>query len=147
MTETLKSLRQKKQMKQEEVAEKVGITQAAYSQFELGQTKPRTIVRKKLEALFGQSIPDIAPTQKKRKKIIEPNEYIFFNVQDARLIQRALYWYVIEISDRVKEREKDQLRFGRRDPNIFMSVFKSEQAEAERVRKVLKENLDKFEEL
>jgi len=38
MSETLKLLRQKKQMKQEEVAEKVGITQAAYSQFELGQT-------------------------------------------------------------------------------------------------------------
>ena len=145
MSETLKSLRQKKQMKQEEVAEKVGITQAAYSQFELGQTKPRTIVRKKLEALFGQPIQDLASTQKKKKA--KPNEYIFFNVQDARLIQRALWWYVTEISDRVKEREKDQLKFGKRDPSIFMTVFKSEQAEAERVRKVLKENLDKFEEL
>ena len=78
MAETLKSLRQKKQMKQEEVAEKVGITQAAYSQFELGQTKPRTIVRKKLEALFGQPIQDIASTRKKKKE--KPNEYIFFNV-------------------------------------------------------------------
>ena len=145
MAETLKSLRQKKQMKQEEVAEKVGITQAAYSQFELGQTKPRTIVRKKLEALFGQPIQDIASTRKKKKE--KPNEDIFFNLQDARLIQRALYWYVIEISDRVKEREKDQLRFGKRDPNIFMTLFKSEQAEAERVRKVLKENLDELEEL
>jgi len=145
MTETLKSLRQKKQMKQEEVAEKVGITQAAYSQFELGQTKPRTIVRKKLEAFFGQPIQDLASTRKKKKE--KPNEYIFFNVQDARLIQRALYWYVIEISDRVKEREKDQIRFGKRDPNIIMTLFKSEQAEAERVRKVLKENLNELEEL
>ncbi len=145
MSETLKLLRQKKQMKQEEVAEKVGITQAAYSQFELGQTKPRTIVRKKLEALFGQPIQDLASTRKKKK--IKSNEYIYFNVPDARVIQRALYWYVTEISDRVKEREKDQLRFGKRDPNIFMTVFKSEQAEAERVHKLLKEKLDELEEL
>ena len=146
MAETLKSLRQKKQMKQEEVAEKVGITQAAYSQFELGQTKPRTIVRKKLEALFGQPIQDLASTRKKKKKV-KSDEYIFFNVQDARLIQRALWWYMIEISDKVKQREKDQLKFGIRDPSIFMTVFKSEQDEAERVRKVLKENLDELEEL
>ena len=146
MSETLKLLRQKKQMKQEEVAEKVGITQAAYSQFELGQTKPRTIVRKKLEALFGQPIQDLASTRKKKKKL-KSDGYIYFNVPDARLIQRALYWYVTEISDRVKEREKDQLRFGKRDPNIFMTVFKSEQAEAERVHKLLKEKLDELEEL
>ena len=63
------------------------------------------------------------------------------------MIRRALYWYATEISDRVKEREKDELRFGKRDPSIFMTVFKSEQAEAERVHKLLKEKLDELEEL
>ena len=147
MAETLKSLRHKKQMQQVEVARKVGITQAAYSQFELGQTKPRAAVRKKLEALFGQSIPDVAPTQKKKKKIIEPDGYIFFNVQDARLIKRALYWYMVEISEKLEERKFNPSEAGVKVPNIFMSVLHGERSESERVRKLLKEKLNELEEL
>jgi len=142
MSETLKLLRQKKQMKQEEVAEKVGITQAAYSQFELGQTKPRTIVRKKLEALFGQPIQDLASTRKKKK--IKSDGYIYFNVPDARVIQRALYWYLAEITDKV---EKLKMSAAIKDPRIFIAVFEGERNEAERVHKLLKEKLDELEEL
>ena len=142
MSETLKLLRQKKQMKQEEVAEKVGITQAAYSQFELGQTKPRTIVRKKLEALFGQPIQDLASTQKKKK--VKSDEYIYFNVPDARVIQRALYWYLTEITDKV---EKLKMSASIKDPRIFITVFEGERNETERVHKLLKEKLDELEEL
>ena len=142
MSETLKLLRQKKQMKQEEVAEKVGITQAAYSQFELGQTKPRTIVRKKLEALFGQPIQDLASTQKKKK--IKSDGYIYFNVPDARVIQRALYWYLAEITDKV---EKLKMSASIKDPRIFITVFEGERNETERVHKLLKEKLDELEEL
>jgi len=98
-----------------------------------------------LEALFGQPIQDLASTRKKKK--IKSDGYIYFNVPDARVIQPAPYWYVTEISDRVKQREKDQLKFGKRDPSIFTTVFEGERNEAERVRKVLKENLDKLEEL
>ena len=142
MSETLKLLRQKKQMKQSEVAEKVGITQAAYSQFELGQTKPRTIVRKKLEALFGQPIQDLASTQKKKK--VKSDEYIYFNVPDARVIQRALYWYLTEITDKV---EKLKMSASIKDPRIFITVFEGERNETERVHKLLKEKLDELEEL
>jgi len=142
MSETLKLLRQKKQMKQEEVAEKVGITQAAYSQFELGQTKPRTIVRKKLEALFGQPIQDLASTRKKKK--IKSDGYIYFNVPDARVIQRALYWYLAEITDKV---EKLKMSAAIKDPRIFIAVFEGERNEAERVHKLLKEKLNELEEL
>jgi len=143
MSETLKLLRQKKQMKQEEVAEKVGITQAAYSQFELGQTKPRTIVRKKLEALFGQPIQDLASTRKKKKKV-KSDECIYFNVPDARVIQRALYWYLAEITDKV---EKLKMSAAIKDPRIFIAVFEGERNEAERVHKLLKEKLNELEEL
>jgi len=68
-------------------------------------------------------------------------------VQDARLIKRALYWYMVEISEKLEERKFNPSEAGVKVPNIFMSVLHGERSESERVRKLLKEKLNELEEL
>lgn len=55
----IKSWREYLGLTQQEVATKMGITQAALSQIEAGDSKPRTATLKKLAEIFGISIEQL----------------------------------------------------------------------------------------
>ena len=143
---TLKVLRNKSNLTQKQVAKLVGITQAAYSQFEIGQTKPSPVVLKKLEAVFGQSIETTFDTKKKtNKKRQMLNDYVFFEVADARIVQRAVHWYLTELTDKIEKRSVHLSKSPIPHPTIFGMVFEAERDEVTRLNKQIKKKLSPWD--
>ena len=59
MTEELSVRREKANLTQEELAQKLGVGQSAVSMWETGKSTPRPDVLKKLAALFGCTIDEL----------------------------------------------------------------------------------------
>ena len=59
MKEKIKKKREEAGLRQEDVAEKLGLDQSAISMWETGACKPRTSLLPKIAALYGCTIDDL----------------------------------------------------------------------------------------
>ena len=63
----IKRLREKKEMTQAELADKIGVTAKAVSKWEVGKAKPSIEVIRKLANLFQLSVDDLLNQREKKK--------------------------------------------------------------------------------
>ena len=56
---SLEKLREKADLKQQEVGEKMNVTQSAVSQWESGETHPKTTLLSKLAALYNCTLDEL----------------------------------------------------------------------------------------
>ncbi|NGQ95054.1 helix-turn-helix transcriptional regulator [Brevibacillus sp. SYP-B805] len=104
--ERLKALRQKHNLKQKDVAKKLGITVSAYGYYEQGRREPSVETLNQLAALFDVSVDylvngrravDFTLDELLQEKVDDPDDYFFLDgylhatVEEKKEIRRYYY--------------------------------------------------------
>lgn len=74
LAEYLKYLRIKKNMTQQEVADKIGVCRSAYTYYETGKTEPNLKILSELADLFEVSLDEMIRNRKTRSEIMADNK-------------------------------------------------------------------------
>ncbi len=112
--ERLKELRKRRNLRQLDIAEMLGVSRTTYTQYEIGLTEPDIDTIKKLAQFFGVSTDVLLGNQEKHKDDIsvDPDTLIIFNRAAKELppdaLQRLKEYAAREIEYELMKREMDK---------------------------------------